>query len=117
MSIKKDWLRMAEHDPSILEWRRCTGDDVRRLAALAGLSKKRARIVFGLCLFGRTRYLTRQLDPAFEPEEKLRVRAKLILEKKKLVREQRENPQAVEAVVQKPALNGPPSRLSRYRFN
>lgn len=82
MNAKRQFLAMAKHDPSILTMRRCTGEDIRRLAPLAGLTITEARRAFTLHLFRRTTYLTLSLDPTFEPQEAVRIRAKKILDER-----------------------------------
>jgi len=122
LSTKKDFLTLAEHDPSILTFRRCTGDDIRRLAALANMPMKQARRAFRFELFLRTRYLTKQLDPTFEPKPELRDRAKLWLENPALRNQKKPKPVPVEVapvVKQKPAKLTPVkgTKLLRYQFN
>ena len=124
MNAKKQFLAMAIHDPSILTLRHCTGDDIRRLAPLAGLSIKEARRAFNLCLFQRTSYLALSLNPEFEPQALIRERAQRKLEartRKKL------NQQSLQDLMNQPVENPSPysikvetvknkSRLSRYSF-
>ena len=133
MSAKRDFLAIAVYDPTILTLRRCTSADIRNLATLASMPMSRARRAFNCCLFQRTSYLTRSLDPAFEPQEHIRERAKATLER-------RRNPQLATTTqkVQQPPASQPPvpikqkaapkvkqkaapkkqhSRLSRYTFD
>lgn len=116
MSAKADFLKLAQHDPSILTLRHCTGDDIRKLAPLAGLTVPQSRRAFNLCLFQRTTYLTKSLDPSFEPQEHIRLRAK-----KKL--DERARKKAYKIGLAKfgapPRLLAPvkPSKLSRYSFD
>lgn len=106
MGAKADFLKMAQFDPSILTLRHCTGDDIRKLAPLAGLTMLQARRAFNLCLFQRTTYLKRSLDPAFEPKEEVRIRAR-----KKL--EARIRAKAPPRIFVAPSV----SKLARYSFD
>ena len=105
-----DFLALAAHDPSILTFRHCTGDDIRRLAPLVPMPLWRARRAFALRLFYHPRYLALSLDPAFEPQEPIRLRAKLMLDQKL-----RYPPKCVKPA--KATSQKSPSKLTRYAFD
>lgn len=127
-TIKKDFLAMASHDPSVLTGRHCTGEDVRRLAALAGIPPRRARAAFSRMLFRRTTYLMKSLDPEFEPKADVRELARKELEYRALLKT---DPAAAKRLKEKPPPQPPtpaptkavkpaqkqPSRLRRYSFS
>jgi len=120
--IRVDWLALAAHDPSILTFRRCTGDDIRRLAPLVPMPLWRARRAFNYKLFYHPQYLTLSLDPAFEPQEPIRLRAQLMLDQKLLVPPTQAKPKPVAVVPPtqpkpKLAINRKPSRITRYSFD
>lgn len=81
-SAKYDWRELVKLDPSIATYRRCTSEDMRKLAILSGWDYMRVKRAFNLNLFKRTKYLTLTLDPAFEPKDEVRERAKLLLAKR-----------------------------------
>ena len=119
-SARLDFRALAQHDPSILTFRHCTGDDIRRLAPLVPMPLWRARRAFALRLFYHPRYLTLSLDPAFEPQEPIRIRAQLMLDQKLRVPPKQVKPKPV-AVVQpaqpKLAMNRKPLKISKYSFD
>lgn len=78
----KDWRLLVDLDPSIATYRRCTSEDMRRLAVSTGWEYTRVKRAFNLRLFQRTKYLTLSLDPSFEPKPEVRERAKRLLEKR-----------------------------------
>lgn len=124
-----DFLLLAAHDPTILTYRRCTSEDMRRLGPLCGFDWYRTKRAFNLRLFQTKKYLTLTLDPNFEPKPEVRERAKLQLErmarreaaeqaaeaakrKKVLKAAEVAAKQAAEAVKRKAAL----PKLERYVF-
>lgn len=80
-SAKQDFLALAVHDPTILTYRRCTSEDMRKLGPLCGFDWYRTKRAFNLALFQKKKYLTLTLDPNFEPKADVRERAKLRLER------------------------------------
>jgi len=119
-SARLDFRALAQHDPSILTFRHCTGDDIRRLAPLVPMPLWRARRAFALRLFYHPRYLTLSLDPAFEPQEPIRIRAQLMLDQKLRVPPKQDKPKPVVAVQPtkpKLAMNRKPSKIARYSFD
>ena len=119
-SARLDFLALAQHDPSILTFRRCTGDDIRRLAPLVPMPLWRAYRAFNLRLFYHPRYLTLSLDPAFEPQEPIRLRAQLMLDQKLRVPPKPIKPKPVAVVIPikpKLAMNRKPSKLAQYSFD
>ena len=119
-SARLDFLALAQHDPSILTFRHCTGDDIRRLAPLVPMPLWRARRAFALRLFYHPRYLTLSLDPAFEPQEPIRIRAQLMLDQKLRVPPKivKPTPVAVATPIKpKLATHRKPSKLAQYSFD
>lgn len=126
-SARLDFLALAQHDPSILTFRHCTGDDIRRLAPLVPMPRWRARRAFNLKLFTHPDYLTRSLDPAFEPQRHSRERAALILLGSNILKNKtlrpvtpaqpaRQAPPPPRSPLKtKPV--GKPSKLARYSFD
>ncbi len=110
---RHDFLLLAQHDPSILTWRHCTAEDVRRLGALAGFDHIRAKRAFNCCLFQRTKYLKLSLDPGFEPKSECRERAALLL--KQRLEKKVESNQPIPAPKPKP-VKARPSKIARYSF-
>ena len=123
--IRVDWLALAAHDPSILTFRHCTGGDIRRLAPLAQMPLWRARRAFQYRLFYHPCYLTLSLDPAFEPQEPIRERAKMMLDLKLSIPPKKATDSATTVPIQptpttthRSANSKPkPSRLSRFDFS
>lgn len=120
-SARHDFLILAQYDPSILTYRHCTADDVRRLEVLAGFDHIRAKRAFNLCLFKRTKYLTLSLDPAFEPKLEARERAARVLKKRaeRMARAKMPipSPQLTKTVIKpnkRPARTA--SKLARFSF-
>jgi len=117
-SARHDFLILAQHDPSILTWRHCTAEDVRRLEKLAGFDHLRAKRAFSLCLFRRTKYLTLSLDPAFEPKQDCRERAAETLRKRseKKARAKLPLPPPVPVPIIQKHSKTKPSKLARFSF-
>lgn len=121
-SARHDFLLLAQHDPSILTYRHCTAEDVRRLELLAGFDHLRAKRAFSLCLFRRTKYLTLSLDPAFEPKQECRERAAETLRKRAELKALQAlpipppipPPSPPPPLAKKPTMK--PSKLTRYSF-
>lgn len=117
-SPRYDFLILAEHDPSILTYRHCTAEDVRRLERLAGFDHIRAKRAFDLCLFRRTKYLKLSLNPAFEPKAECRERAAKLLAKRAAKKAlvilplptQKPSPVVTKRAAQRP------SKLARFAF-
>lgn len=116
-SIGQDFKALAEIDPSILTERHWTGEEMRQLAHRIGWDRRRVRRVFSRRIWNRTWYLTKSLDPAFEPKEDARLIAQRMLE-------QRANPPAPVLPLPEPppVKTAPPPprrrtmRLDRYSF-
>ena len=120
-TAKHDFLLMAEHDPTILTGRHCTSADVKHLGALAGIDRVRAQRAFTMCLFRRTAYLTRSLDPAFEPKPECRERAAETLRKRAEATVRAKQPlptpkQAEMAIKPKKQPTHRTSKIARYSF-
>lgn len=117
-SARHDFTLLAQHDPSILTWRHCTAEDVRRLEKLAGFDHLRAKRAFSLCLFRRTKYLTLSLDPAFEPKQECRERAaeELRTRAEKKARAKLPLPPPVPIAIIKKQAKIKPSKLARFSF-
>jgi hypothetical protein len=117
-TAQHDFQILAGHDPSILTYRHCTAEDVRRLEKLAGFDHLRAKRAFSLCLFRRTKYLTLSLDPAFEPKQECREEAARLLQER-AERKARAKlpipPPQPPKIVKKPAVIKP-SKIARYSF-
>ena len=117
-SARHDFNLLAQYDPSILTWRHCTAEDVRRLEKLAGFDHLRAKRAFSLCLFRRTKYLTLSLDPAFEPKPECRERAADTL-RKRAERKARANqpiPAPTPVKIERKQAIKKPSKLARFSF-
>jgi hypothetical protein len=117
-SAKHDFLTLAQHDPSILTWRHCTAEDIRRLEKLAGFDHLRAKRAFTLCLFRRTKYLTLSLNPDFEPKPECRERAAEMLRKRaeKKARAKLPLPPPVPVPIVQKHSKSKPSKLARFSF-
>ncbi len=113
---RHDFLLMAQHDPSILTWRHCTAEDVRRLGALAGFDHIRAKRAFNCCLFQRTKYLTLSLDPAFEPKPECRERAARKLRELAEKKARATPTQPTAPVPVRRPVSPRPSKIARYSF-
>lgn len=112
-SARHDFLLLAQHDPTILTWRHCTAEDVRRLGALAGFDHIRAKRAFNCCLFRQTKYLKLSLDPEFEPKPECRERAATELRE----RAQKKAKANQLTPAPKPKTVKPhPSKIARYSF-
>lgn len=117
-SARHDFLILAQYDPSILTYRHCTADDVRRLETLAGFDHLRAKRAFSLCLFRRTKYLTLSLDPAFEPKPECRERAARVLNERaeRKARAKLPLPAPIQVPIVKKQPTTKPSKLARFSF-
>lgn len=117
-TARHDFLTLAQFDPTILTWRHCTADDVRRLETLAGFDHIRAKRAFECGLFARTKYLKLSLNPDFEPKPECRERAahalKLRAEKRARAKQPIPAPKPVK-ITQKQAIKRP-SKLARFSF-
>lgn len=118
---REDFLALAQHDPSVLTFRHCTSDDIRRLAPLVPMPLYRARRAFTLKLFNHHRYLTLSLDPAFEPKQHARERAALILlGSNTLVKKKKASiavPPPMKRTTPTPRPAKPLSKIARYSFD
>lgn len=117
-TARHDFLILAQFDPTILTWRHCTAEDVRRLEALAGMEHLRAVRAFSLCLFRRTKYLTLSLDPAFEPKPECRERAAELLRKRaeKKAHANQPIPAPKPVQIERKQAKKKPSKLARFSF-
>lgn len=117
-TARHDFLLLAGFDPTILTWRHCTAEDVRRLEALAGFDHIRAKRAFECCLFNRTKYLKLSLDPDFEPKLECRERAAhaLKLRAEKRARAKLPVPSPKPVPIERTQAIKKPSKLARFSF-